>query len=81
MYFQKCLELGDFNENVQKFSSLLIKSETLKEVLAKLKGKFKDISVQFSARISYNNNSSQTANLDHHQNIQGGLDSVLYLTE
>jgi hypothetical protein len=63
------LNIGQFNENLDKFAAVVIKSETVKECLAKLKSKFSSINVSFSQQISYQNTGSQVANLNHNQVI------------
>ena len=52
-YNETMLTCGQFIENVDKFAAVVIKSETVKGCLIKLKEKFGSINVNFQAHISY----------------------------
>lgn len=69
-YNEIAIVLGEFMKNLDKFVVVVIKSETVKESLEKLKSTFSCINIDFQQKISYQNNGSQTASFDHHQTIQ-----------
>ena len=69
-YSRTMLLTKNFIDNMNEFESVVIKSETTKECLAKLKSKFSSINVQFDQTISYSNNSAHTADFSHHEMIQ-----------
>jgi hypothetical protein len=76
-YSKAMLTCGAFNENLDKFAVMVIKSETVKDCLAKLKQKFGSINVDFQQTIVYENTSSQTASFARHDVIEDHQTSSL----
>ena len=69
-FSEKMLIMGQLIDNLKKFASVVQKSNTVKDCLAKLLEKLGNINVDFRQQIKYENSGSQVASFSHHQQIE-----------
>lgn len=75
------LQIKNFTDNLNEFEAVVVKSETTKDALGKLKSKFSSINVEFNQQISYSNTGGQTADFSHHEHIQDHQDTILTIAQ
>jgi hypothetical protein len=70
-FSQVMLVIKQFKENVARFQDVVVKSETIKECLNKIRSKFESsINVSFEQKIDYQNTGAQSVDFSNHETIQ-----------